>query len=240
MDFRKHFSDQLIKSIQGDTKAILEIDVNNQSKKITIFPSSIDEMKNIEVKVSSTTYESDYHPAKFICKIYGNDKLISTTDHIPNIQLTMYIEKKIVLDFEECPKVVILKYDAIVLNSVEKFVIESKIEYNNGPIYVSDLQIYNVDGPTKKNPTNDIKMYRACCELSRAAHRGIYDSNSFIQFVDTCNFCDIDIKPNYQPIWYVNTPKNDFFLCDDCGETIGEKIGDNDILRCYKFQKWKC
>ena len=218
MNFRKHFSDQLIKSNHGDTKAILEIDVTDQSKTITIFPSSIDEMKNIEVTVSSTRYntELDYYSTKFICRIYDNDKLLSTTDHIPNIQLTMYIEKKIVLEFEEFIKSVILKYDAI----IERKLVESKIEYDTGPIPVSDLKIYDT-GPipvsdlkiydtsnsTSDEDFNDIKIFRACCELSRMNYRGICGNNKFIQFVDTCNFCDDDIKPNYQPIWYLNTPK---------------------------------
>jgi hypothetical protein len=56
---------------------------------------------------------------------------------------------------------------------------------------------------------------------------GILDK---INFIDTCNFCYMDIKANYKSIWYVNTQKNDFFLCNDCGETIGEKTDDNDVI----------
>jgi hypothetical protein len=86
-----------------------------------------------------------------------------------------------------------------------------------------------------------IDYFKACCELSRMAKYGIPTNiKNSTEFIDKCNFCDIDIKPNYNPIWYVNTPKNDFFLCNNCGQTIGEKTGDSDIFRCYKFQKWRC
>jgi len=234
MNFRKHFSDQLIKSLHGDTKAVLNFNTNE--KIITIMPACIDEMKNIKIKT----------PIKYICKIYGNDKLLTETNYIPNIILTMYIEKKIVLEFEEIPNVVIINYDAIILNNVERFIVESKIEYDTGPISVADLKVYTKEYSMKKNPntvksTDDISYYRACCEMSRMANSGISDDKKkCIMFIDKCNFCDCDIKPNYRPIWYVNTPKNDFFLCDYCGEIIGEKKGDSDIFRCYKFQTWRC
>ena len=136
-------------------------------------------MNNIKVTVSSTICKF-YHPVKFICRIYGNDNLLSTTDHIPNIQLTMYIEKKIVLEFKEVPKVVILKYDAIILTIAEKKRVESKIVYNTGSIPVSDLKIYDTSNFTSVNKFDDIKFYRASCELSRMSYKGIGDNNNFI------------------------------------------------------------
>jgi hypothetical protein len=236
MDFRKHFSDQLVKSLQGDTKAVLEIRCDDKIKtdsKITIMPLCIDCMKNIEVT-----------PSKYICKIYGNDKLLSETKYVPDILLTMYIEKKIVLEFEELlPNTIIIKYDAIVLGAVEKFCNESKIQYNTGPVHVSDLKVTEnatlLTNGERHDTVNSFSYYRACSDLSRMAKYGIGDSiKKHIEYIDKCEFCDIDIKPNYRPIWYVNMPKNDFFLCYDCGETIGEKTDDVDIFQCHKFKKW--
>ena len=69
----------------------------------------------------------------------------------------------------------------------------------------------------------------------------IPDALDFVEseFIDKCYYCNICIKANYRPIWYINSPKQDFFLCDDCGSVIGEKTSDIDILRSYKLIDWR-
>jgi hypothetical protein len=254
--FKTHFSEQLDKTYIdkmtvgegyiGYTKANLKFETND--KIITIHPQSINEMRNIKITPNN----------KFICKIYGNEKILSETEYVPDIHITMYISKKIVLEFSEIPKGVIIEYDAVILSNNERKEVESKIKYRIGPIPVSELVLGSINyvmsmNPNPKNDSlketnftpktiyDDINYYRALCIYSRSkiSVRIKENNSAYIEHVDTCQFCYKNITLNFSPLWYVNLPHNDFFLCDECGNTIGEKKGENDIIKCFKFSDWK-
>ena len=196
---------------------------NGMHKVVTIVVKSIDKMMNIKVDV----------PCDFAYKIYKNDTLVhsGTLNDIPDIINTKYIETKLVLEFKTKPSYVKIFYTAVLLYNEDEEKIESEIKYNTDKIPRTNIIVGD----------HDIGFYRACCCMSRMATYSISDAVEFIEspFVDKCEYCNICIKATYIPIWYINSPKLDFFLCDDCGSVIGEKTDDKDILRSYKLTDWK-
>jgi hypothetical protein len=145
---------------------------------------------------------------------------------LPDIHLSIYIQYKIILHFSSPPSKVSIRYAASIHPPEKKFKLNERVGYNNHPIPLDKLRF---DG-------NSLTYYRGKSLLSRSATYGICTDPPHMTELSACYFCRRDLKQLF-PLWYINTPCDEFMLCDRCGETIGEQAGDDDILQCRRFDE---
>ena len=196
---------------------------------VCIEPRYIDRMANICVYT--------HFPASAHCKsastlptmtitLKENGVITYVGKKLPDIQLSIYTQYKIILHFSSPPSKVSIRYTASIHPPKKKFKLKERVGYNNHPIPLDKLRF---DG-------SSLKYYRGKSLLARSATYGICTDPPHMVELSVCYFCKCDLKQLF-PIWYVNTPREEYMLCDRCGETIGERVDDDAILQCRRFDE---
>lgn len=87
--------------------------------------------------------------------------------------------------------------------------------------------------------THDIQFFRTCAEMDRSACLGIYKSAP--RLTDTpsvCCYCNGCLFSDGNEFFYLNTPREEAYLCCECGSSIeiSQKESGN-LIHYMKLKK---
>lgn len=86
-----------------------------------------------------------------------------------------------------------------------------------------------------------IKFFRACGDMHRAAHFGNYKTPPpTCDKTEKCGFCDTSLKfgeTENNILFYVNTPINEFYLCETCEKD--DNISSGKLISKFKLRYLK-